>query len=186
MTVTHTYEVLKDNFSAEELAKLNEIVIKHSNPDPKPHFEGSGLIDSRSTETPENYPHHIDPDKILLKVSDIVKTYFLGKYEMLGTLEFNRIFGVTMFEGAELPAHRDEDANNDGVFDGKKRSHVCSLLLNDDYEGGELLFPDIDAVIKAEAGDMVVFPGYYMSHGVAKITKGTRRVLLVFFYDVIS
>jgi hypothetical protein len=186
MNATHTYEVLKGNFSAEELAKITEIVIKHSNPDPKPHFEGSGLIDSQSTEDFKNYPTNIDPEKILLKVSEIVKTYFLGKYEMRGTLEFNRIFGVTMHEGAELPAHRDEDANNDGIFDGKKRSHVCSLLLNDDYEGGELVFPDIDAVVKAEAGDMVVFPGYYMSHGVAKITKGTRRVLLVFFYDVTS
>lgn len=186
MAATHTYEVLKGNLSAEELAKINEIVVEHSNPDPKPGFEGSGLIDTRSTQTIENYPHHIDPDKILLKVANIVETYFLEKYEMMGTLTFNRIFGVTMFEGAELPAHRDEDANNDGVFDGMKRSHVCSLLLNDDYEGGELVFPDLDESLKAEAGDMVVFPGYYVSHGVAKITKGTRRVLLVFFYDVIG
>jgi predicted 2-oxoglutarate/Fe(II)-dependent dioxygenase YbiX len=56
--------------------------------------------------------------------------------------------------------------------------------LNDDYEGGELLFPEQSGSLKAKAGDMVVFPGYYVSHGVAKITKGTRRVLLVFFYDV--
>jgi hypothetical protein len=181
----HTYEVLKGQISKEELSYLNEMVIKYSNPDPKPGFEGSGLIDNRAIENDENYPRHIDPDKTLIKVKNIVESYFLKKYKMLGTLEFSRIFGVTMFEGSELPAHRDEDANNDGVYDGRKRSHVCSLILNDDYEGGELVFPDQNESLKSEAGDMVVFPGYYVSHGVSKITKGTRRVILVFFYDVL-
>jgi hypothetical protein len=182
----HTYEILKDQLSNEEISKLNEMVIKHSNPDPKPYFEGSGLISSEALEGSDNYPLFIDPERILVKVHDIVRDYFLEKYEMLGTLEFSRIFGVTMLEGAVLPAHRDEDANNDGNYDGKKRSHVCSLLLNDDYEGGELLFPDQNGSVKPKAGDMVVFPGYYISHGVAEITKGSRRVILVFFYDVIT
>jgi hypothetical protein len=179
----HTYEILEGRISADELRKLDEMVIKYSGHDPKPFFEGSGLIDRRAIDNPEEYPLFIDPEKLLVKVSDIVRDYFLEKYEMLGTLEFNRVFGVTMFEGAVLPAHRDEDANNDGLYDGKKRSHVCSLLLNDDYEGGELVFPEQGGSIKAKAGDMVVFPGYYISHGVAEITKGARRVLLIFFYD---
>jgi hypothetical protein len=180
----HTYEVLEGRISEEELRYLNEMVIKYSGPDPKPLFEGSGLIERRAVDNPEEYPLFLDPNKTLIKVLNIVRDYFLEKYEMLGTLEFSRMFGVTMFEGAVLPAHRDEDANNEGLFDGKKRSHVCSLLLNDDYEGGELVFPDQNSSVKAKAGDMVVFPGYYVSHGVAEITKGTRRVLLVFFYDV--
>ena len=180
----HTYEVLEGRISADELRELNEMVIKYSAPDPKPLFEGSGLIERRAIDNPEEYPLFIDPNKTLIKVLNIVRDYFLDKYEMLGILEFSRMFGVTMFEGAVLPAHRDEDANNEGLFDGKKRSHVCSLLLNDDYEGGELVFPDQNSSLKAKAGDMVVFPGYYVSHGVAEITKGTRRVLLVFFYDV--
>jgi hypothetical protein len=182
-----TYEVLKDRITANELRQLDQMVIDHSSPDPKPFFEGSGLIGAEAIEDPiDNYPGFIDPDRILVKVHDIVRDYFLENYEMLGTLEFSRIFGVTMLEGAVLPAHRDEDADNNGNYDGKKRSHVCSLLLNDDYEGGELLFPEQKGSIKPEAGDMVVFPGYYLSHGVAKITKGNRRVILVFFYDVLS
>jgi len=180
----HTYEVLEGHISEEELRYLNEMVIKYSGHDPKPLFEGTGLIERSAVDNPEDYPLLLDPNKTLIKVLNIVRDYFLEKYEMLGTLEFSRMFGVTMLEGAVLPAHRDEDANNDGLFDGKKRSHVCSLLLNDDYEGGELVFPEQSRSIKPKAGDMVVFPGYYVSHGVAEITKGTRRVLLVFFYDV--
>lgn len=182
----HKYEILKGRLLPEELQKLDEMVIKHSHPDPKPFFEGSGLIERQALENEYSYPLFIDPDRTLVKVHDIVRDYFLDNYEMLGTLEFSRIFGVTMLEGAVLPAHRDEDADNNGNYDGKKRSHVCSLLLNDDYEGGELLFPDQNASVKADAGDMVVFPGYYLSHGVSEITKGSRRVILVFFYDVIE
>lgn len=180
----HTYEVLEGRISEDELHELNEMIVKYSAPDPKPLFEGTGLIENRALENPKDYPLFIDPNKTLVKVHDIVKEYFLEKYEMVGTLEFSRMFGVTMLEGAVLPAHRDEDANNEGLFDGRKRSHVCSLLLNDDYEGGELVFPEQTGSVKPKAGDMVVFPGYYVSHGVAPITKGTRRVLLVFFYDV--
>ena len=182
----HTYEVLKGKISAEDLLKLDEMVVKYSSDDPKPFFEGSGLIDGRAFESLDSYPLFIDEDRTLIKVHDIVRDYFLENYEMLGTLEFSRMFGVTMFEGAVLPAHRDEDANNEGKFDGMKRSHVCSLLLNNDYEGGELVFPDQDGLLRAEAGEMVVFPGYYISHGVAEITKGNRRVLLVFFYDTLA
>lgn len=180
----HTYEVLEGLLTLDEVKKLHDMVEKFSGPDPKPGFEGTSVLLSDMLEDGK-YPLNMDPDKIVLKVVDIVRDYFLEKYEMLGTLEFNRSFGVTMFEGAELPAHRDEDANNEGKFDGMKRSHVCSVILNDDHEGGELVFPDQNAKVKAPAGSIVVFPGYYVAHGVSKITKGTRRVLLVFFYDVL-
>lgn len=178
----HIFEVEQGHLSPEEVQYLLDIVIKYSSPDPKPGFEGTGLITERSYIDKEDVIYW-DPKNLLLKIKNIVEEYFLSKYEMLGELKFNRIFGVTMHEGAELPAHKDEDANNDGIFDGKKRSHVCSVLLNDDYEGGELVFPDLNKKIKAPAGSFVLFPGYYVKHGVAKITKGTRRVLLVFFYD---
>lgn len=181
----HTIEVLKEKLTDEEIKYLDDIVIKFSGPDPKPGFEGTGLVTEESYQNIDQLAEW-DPERVLKKVIDIVEDYFLSKYEMLGELKFNRIFGVTMHEGAELPAHRDEDANNDGIFDGKKRSHVCSLILNNDFEGGDLVFPDLQQSVTAKAGDMVVFPGYYLAHGVAKITKGTRRVLLVFFYDVIS
>jgi hypothetical protein len=181
----HTYEVVNGKFSAEEVEKLHEMVRKYSGHDPKPLFEGTGLLQKDALDSPDYYPNNIDPDRLLVKVIETVREYFLEKYEMLGTFEFNRTFGVTMLEGAHLPAHRDEDPNPEGEFDGKKRSHVCSMILNDDYEGGELLFPDQGGSIKPEAGSMVMFPGYYVAHGVGEITKGTRRVLLVFFYDVL-
>lgn len=180
-----TVEILEGKLTPEEVTYLHDMVKNFSGFDPKPGFEGTGVITEHSLEDENAYPTGVDPERLTVKVVEIVRDYFLSKYEMMGELKFNRVFGVTMHEGSELPAHRDEDANNDGIFDGKKRSHVCSLLLNDDYEGGELVFPDLDKKLKVPAGSMVVFPGYYLAHGVEKITKGTRRVLLVFFYDVL-
>lgn len=182
----HTYEVVEGKFSAEEIKKLYDMVADYSGYDPKPLFEGTGLLQKEALDSFDQYPTDFDPDRLLVKVIETVREYFLAKYEMLGTFEFNRTFGVTMFEGAHLPPHRDEDPNPQGEFDGKKRSHVCSLILNDDYEGGELLFPDQDGSIRPKAGSMVMFPGYYVAHGVGEIKKGTRRVLLVFFYDVLA
>ena len=181
----HTFEVLEGNLTAQEVEYLDQLVQEFSAPDPKPGFEGTGLF-TAETYHDEGATTERDPQGIIKKIIDILEEYFLDKYEMLGELKFNRVFGVTMHEGSELPGHKDEDANNDGIFDGKKRSHVCSVILNDDYEGGNLLFPDLEKSISPKAGDMVAFPGYYVKHGVSKITKGTRRVLLVFFYDEIG
>lgn len=181
----YTYEIIDNFFTKDNVVELLDMVVTNSGPDSKPFFEGTALLDSRTLD--ENaYPTNIDPNMLLLKIKDKIESYYLEKYKMLGTLVFSRMFGASMFEGAELAPHRDEDPNPDGEYDGKKRSHVCSIILNDDFEGGELVFQDQEKTVKGKAGDMILFPGYYVSHGVAKITKGTRRVLLVFFYDVIK
>lgn len=50
------------------------------------------------------------------------------------------------------------------------------MYLNDDYEGGELVYnyTDTDSnTIKPKAGDMIYFPFWYF-HEVNKVTSGTR------------
>lgn len=50
--------------------------------------------------------------------------------------------------------------------------------LNDDYEGGEIYFPDYDLEIKPEPNEFIFFPGtrLYM-HGVKEVTSGNRIVV---------
>jgi predicted 2-oxoglutarate/Fe(II)-dependent dioxygenase YbiX len=49
------------------------------------------------------------------------------------------------------------------------------IYLNDDYEGGEIYFPDHNIDFKPKAGTLVFFPSNNMYiHGVRTITKGTR------------
>jgi len=47
------------------------------------------------------------------------------------------------------------DAHIDCPYDDLEHSYV--MYLNDDYEGGELIFPELDIIFKPEAGSIVMF-----------------------------
>lgn len=65
-----------------------------------------------------------------------------------------------------------------GRGDASTRKISVSLLLNDDYEGGELgFFSEKESFIRPETGMAVCFPAF-MPHCVKPITKGERWSLV--------
>lgn len=72
-------------------------------------------------------------------------------------------------------------------FDGNPTSfqinkYVGILYLNDDYEGGNLFFPDHDIDFKPPAYSFITFPGGVENiHGVSEITAGTRYTMVSFW-----
>jgi len=60
------------------------------------------------------------------------------------------------------------------------------IYLNDQYEGGELVFNDYDIIIKPEPGDMIIFPNHYMHEVLKVLPKGsnTRRHTMPTFYVI--
>lgn len=55
------------------------------------------------------------------------------------------------------------------------------FYLNDDYEGGELVFPRQGIEYKPVAGDAIVFPsGFPYPHAVKPVTKGRRYAVIAF------
>lgn len=59
------------------------------------------------------------------------------------------------------------------------RDLSCILYLNDDFEGGDLFFPELSITIKPKKGMLVVFPSNYQYlHGVSPVTKGTRYAIV--------
>jgi hypothetical protein len=84
----------------------------------------------------------------------------------------------------------DNDYENESLDEQLRRfpylwSGHCSVLvyLNDEYEGGELYFPDLDFGIRPKKGMLIAFPGnLYYTHGVAPVTSGTRYTLSQWCY----
>lgn len=76
--------------------------------------------------------------------------------------------------GTRMQPHCDHIQN---MFDGvRKGIPILSILgsLNDNYEGGELLFWG-DEKIELKTGQIIIFPSNFMyPHEVKPITKGTR------------
>ena len=49
------------------------------------------------------------------------------------------------------------------------------FFLNDDFEGGDFIFPDLKVRVRPEPGMMVCFPSnHHYLHGVEPVTKGKR------------
>jgi hypothetical protein len=52
-------------------------------------------------------------------------------------------------------------------------------FLNDDFAGGELVFPELDLIVKPEAGTLVCFPSdHNYVHGVNPVTSGHRYTVV--------
>ena len=84
--------------------------------------------------------------------------------------------------GAYANPHSDNSDHdgNPNAFEINK--YVGILYLNDNYEGGELYFPDHGISIRPEAGMFITFPGGHENiHGVTEITSGTRYTMVSFW-----
>jgi hypothetical protein len=92
--------------------------------------------------------------------------------ENLINLETSR-FSLNMYQpGMGMGPHIDAyDPNGTGTD--LKYTLVC--YLNDDYEGGEIVFPNQNVTIKPKAGSMVMFPsGDPYTHEAKPVTSGKK------------
>jgi len=81
-------------------------------------------------------------------------------------------------DGGHFQQHRDNTTKGTA-----HRRFALSVLLNDDYEGGEISFPEYGSRgYKPAAGGAVVF-SCSLLHKVEKMTAGRRYVFVPFLYD---
>lgn len=84
--------------------------------------------------------------------------------------------------GGFASVHSDNSDNdgNPNAFEINK--YVAILYINDDYDGGELYFPQHDISFKPNAYSLYTFPGGVENlHGVSEITRGTRYTMVSFW-----
>jgi len=98
-------------------------------------------------------------------------------------------FFSCMTDGAINEIHMDnyyKDKNGEVHARTKYMLNKSGLLyLNDDYDGGELVFPEQGISIKPETGSLIFFEGDYKKpHGVNKVISGPRYNLVTFYEPV--
>lgn len=81
--------------------------------------------------------------------------------------------------GKGMGAHYDKypDPDNETVLS-------AVIYVNDDYEGGDIVFPDFDLAIKPEAGSVLIFPAGpdYVHEAKPSGTGANRIVIPIFWY----
>jgi hypothetical protein len=172
------YKLVKNALPAERCAELSKEFLDNAlyGFDPRPGYGHYPLI-----KPGEHFGMFTDyPD--IRGVADLAYNHFLETYPMTyNTFELKRGFGNVMLEGAENQQH-DDDGD---VYDGREEieeHYSCILMLNSDYEGGELFFTHHGIELKLEAGDLIMFRGNAANlHGVRTITSGYRSNIILFF-----
>ena len=97
---------------------------------------------------------------------------YKAKFPLMASSKINQIDLLKYNPGGQYKVHVDD-------FTYTKRKLSIIINLNDEYEGGDLVFTDqklnIIKRIKLQTGSVVFFPSNFLyAHSIEPITKGTR------------
>lgn len=108
--------------------------------------------------------------KLFKKIEDRANLYFSGQTECIGFQHIRRLK-----EGEFLPLHEDAD------YDSEKDKIIFGIViyLNDDFEGGELYYADLNLKIKPIKNSLFIHKAEY-KHEVLPIIKGNRYCITTF------
>jgi hypothetical protein len=101
------------------------------------------------------------------EITKRISPFFDGLYKVSEFAIINR-----QYPGVGLDEHKDQG-------DDLTLVRAVLLYLNDDYEGGELYFPQLDFSIKPPAGSLLTFPAIERwTHGVTPVRGDRYRYVM--------
>ena len=113
-------------------------------------------------------------EKLYKIISNLLEKY-LKKYDSLGYVQIKEDTGYMLLRyktGDYVKKHVDTSSD-------QHRTLSCSLILNDDYEGGEITFFDGEIKPNLKKGDLLIFPSSFTyPHQVLPVTSGTRYSII--------
>lgn len=115
-----------------------------------------------------------NPD--LPEAISFLETYLPQLNIQLGARHHIREVFLSLYEaGSFTPAHIDS------IDEKLKDSLVVLFYFNDDFEGGEIYFTELNKAYKPVKGQVIYFPcnNLKYKHGVLKILSGKRYILLM-------
>ena len=125
--------------------------------------------------------NNIDVYELIYKNYNKIKLNIENSFNIKVSLK--RFFFQTMDEGCEIPLHVDilGHYNYDRVT---TKIYSAILYLNNDYQGGEIVFPLEDVTLKPNAGSLVYFCGdFKTAHMVNLVESGKRFNWVLFFKE---
>ena len=176
--MTEVYHIIENALTPERCAELTRKFLEESDSslDPRPGYRHYGLEENNMRDP--NYRGYDDLKDAITRAYE----HFMSTYDMTyNTFELKRLFGNVMSKGTVNEQH-DDDGD---VYPDKpdvEEHYSCILMLNDDYEGGELYFTHHGIELKLKTGDLIMFRGNAANlHGVREVLSGDRVNIIIFF-----
>lgn len=180
--------VLIENFITEEEAKKTINLLNKLNEVRTDFWKPISFYESYSS----GYPEDGDPiltefDLPLNWFSDLYKRFRHTVAEIANVPEekLSKIsFHSQKWEpGAFAPLHSD-NSNNEGLMGAFTRSRYAAFLyLNDNFEGGELSFPEHNLEFTPQTGMLAAFHGGHKNMHEVKVVKKNNRYTIGSFFD---
>ena len=191
------YVFVKQNFLDNEfcqytIKELNQLDAwkKHDWKIYNPHQEQELVSNSPSGE---NEPEIIPPEILLDDINDfLVQKILEVATEYIDSLKFEwfdiPLHALTNLKFIKYSSNQTMKVHCDhihDIFDGTNKGiPILSIigLLNDDYEGGNLVMFG-DKKINIKEGDLIIFPSLFLfPHEIEPITKGIRYSYIVWMW----
>jgi hypothetical protein len=134
-------------------------------------LSGQTLMDNESRSTSSVDIPHSDLSnnftKVFRETFDPVEKNYFSKYS-ISPKSHNPYKILKYNTGDKFDDHMDDGGGN-------FRRVSTVYYLNDNYEGGQVVFPRFNLEVQPEAGDMLIFPSSYAyNHSVKEVKSGIR------------
>ena len=174
-TDLNQYYWYENSFSDEEIKKIEDIASDIEERVATAGREGEGGIIKARTSKIKWMEHDESTawlyDKLGKYISKANKEVWKFHWEgHTDTIQHTTYYAT---EGGHYDWHVDV---GNGTMSMRKMSAV--LIMNDDFEGGQLQIKGIGENLPHKKGNLFIFPSYLM-HRVTPVTKGTRKSLVI-------
>ena len=140
--------------------------------------------DARNTQTVDTLPIK---EKLHTLMKHVVRDYLNPFFNV--AIKDSEVPQMLIYHpGGHYKPHVDSEAvatDGKGSYVWQKnidRDISMVLYLNDDYEGGDITFPNQAIKISPQAGMLIAFPSsHHFLHGVHPVVKGTRYAVVNWF-----
>lgn len=168
---TKTQIFLFDDVISNDLCDSIRIIIDKMD-GPKTEYGPGENVLCKQVQIKDEQLHNLIDKELYKVISDIIHKIRETCSDV--TISSDSGYGFRKIHGATR-------MHVDGVLSGVKgsnerRSMSVIIALNGDYEGGELVFPNQDIVVKLKKGQAIAFPPYWTHpHYTNELLNGTFR-----------